>query len=209
MPLRYLIYAGMSYSRYIDENNIFIYGPTQRHIPAPKCLCFYNGESKAEERTELLLSSLYGGKEGDIEVRVTMLDINYGRNKELLKACKPLAEYSWFVAKIRCNQREMEFLDAVDRALDEMPEDYLIKPSLMANRAEVKDMCLTEYDEAKYTDQVRADGRAEGKVEGKTEGTISTLVGLIKRGLISEDNAAESAGMSLEDFRKAEALYCN
>lgn len=62
-------------------------------------------------------------------------------------------------------------------------------------------MCLTEYDEAEYTDLVRA--------EGKAEGTIETLVNLLKRGLIKEDSAAETAGMTVEDFRKAEALYCN
>ncbi|MDE5884990.1 MAG: hypothetical protein K2H29_07965 [Oscillospiraceae bacterium] len=35
--------------------------------------------------------------ESDIEVKVTMININYGHNKELLNACKPLDEYAWFV----------------------------------------------------------------------------------------------------------------
>ncbi len=30
-----------------------------------------------------------------------MLNINYGHNKELLNACRPLGEYAWFIEKIR------------------------------------------------------------------------------------------------------------
>lgn len=96
MPLRCLIYAGMSYARYIETESVFIYSTRPQHIPSPRCICFYNGSEESEERTELRLSSLYDD-EGDIEVKVTMLNINRGKNKDILEACKPLAEYSWFV----------------------------------------------------------------------------------------------------------------
>ena len=55
----------------------------------------------------------------------------------------------------------------------------------------------------------REEGKAEGNVEGEAKGAIKTLVAFIKDGLISEDNAAKKANMSLEDFRAATALYCN
>lgn len=212
MPLRYLIYAGMSYAKYIETNSIFIYSSQPQHIPSPRCICFYNGNKDAEERTELRLSSLFDTK-GDIEVIVTMININYGKNRELLEECVPLGEYSWFIDKIREYQKDMEFTAAVDKALDEMPDDFLIKPFLIANRAEVKIMCLTEYDEAKYTDFVRAEGEAigitKGEAIGESKGMIKTIIGFFKDGLISEKDAAKRANMSLEDFRKAEALYCN
>lgn len=99
----------------------------------------------------------------------------------------------------------MKFEDAVDKALDDMPDDFIIKPFLMANRAEVMNMCLTEYDEEKLAETFRAEGRAEGEIKG----TIRTLVALFKKGLINESSAAETAGMTVEDFKKAEALYCN
>ncbi len=77
--------------------------------------------------------------------------------------------------------------------------------------------CLTEYDEAKYTDLVRAEGEAIGMTKGEaigeskgiTKGTIKTLVSLLKKGLISENSAAEDVGMSIDDFRKAVATYCD
>ncbi|MDE5699772.1 MAG: hypothetical protein K2I96_20575 [Lachnospiraceae bacterium] len=36
--------------------------------------------------------------EPDIQVRVRMININYGKNKELMEACRPLVDYAWFDA---------------------------------------------------------------------------------------------------------------
>ena len=63
--------------------------------------------------------------------------------------CRPLAEYAWLVERIRKNRKAgMEIGEAVDKAIDDMPVDYLIRMFLIGNRAEVKDMCITEYNEA-------------------------------------------------------------
>ena len=42
----------------------------------------------------------------------------------------------------------MEIEAAIDKTIDEMPDDFLIKDYMVSNRAEVKGMCLTEYNEA-------------------------------------------------------------
>ncbi len=47
-----------------------------------------------------------------------------------------------------------------------MPEGFLIKRFIMSNRAEVKDMCLTEYNEAEAMELFREEGRQEGLEEG-------------------------------------------
>ena len=61
----------------------------------------------------------------DIEVRVTMLNINYGKNQQLMDACKPLKEYAWLVDAVRRYQQKKLDLDAaVDAAINEMPDDY-------------------------------------------------------------------------------------
>ena len=44
-----------------------------------------------------------------------------------------------------------------------MPGDFEIKKFITANRAEVKDMCLTEYDEAETMEMFREEGREEGR----------------------------------------------
>lgn len=133
-----------------------------------------------------------------------MININWGKNRSLLEKCKPLGEYSWFVEETRKNQSaNRELKDTVGKAIDDMPDDYLIKQLLVANRAEVEDMCITEFDEAEYNDLLRA----ECEAKGREEGVITTLIGFIRDGLITEENAAKKANMTVEEFRKAEAKY--
>jgi hypothetical protein len=50
-------------------------------------------------------------------------------------------------------------------AIDEMPDEFLLKGFLMAHRAEVKGMFLTEYDEEKTLRQEREEGREEIRLE--------------------------------------------
>ena len=195
MPMRFLIYAGMIYSKYVEENkNYHRYSSVQQKAPTPKCVCFYNGTADKEDRITLSLSDTFDGK-SDIEVKVTMININFGHNKDILDACKPLKEYAWFVDKVRSNQQTMETLEeAIDAALEELPDDSIIKSFLLANKAEVKRMCITEYDEARTF------------AEQREEGVLETLVSLVKKGLITLAQAAEEAHMSVSEFEAQTGL---
>jgi hypothetical protein len=199
MPMRFLIYAGMIYSKYVEENKHYRrYSSAQQKAPTPKCVCFYNGTADKEDRITLSLSDSFDGK-SDIEVKVTMININFGHNKALLNACKPLKEYAWFVDKVRFYQQTMETLEeAVDAALEELPDDSLIKPFLLANKAEVKRMCITEYDEARTF--------AEQREEGREEGVLATLIALVKKGILTLAQAAEEAHMTVDEFEKKTGL---
>ena len=170
MPMRFLIYAGMVYAKYIAQNaDYHQYSAVQQKAPTPRCVCFYNGVADQEERTVLNLRNAFS-EDADIDVRVTMLNINYGKNKHLLDSCVPLREYAWFVAKIREKQTGMNNLEAaIDAAINEMPEEYVIRPFLLSNKAEVKLMCITEYDEEKVMNQFREEGKAEGRTEGESK----------------------------------------
>jgi hypothetical protein len=44
-----------------------------------------------------------------------------------------------------------------------MPEGFQIKRFIMSNRAEVKNMCLTEYNEAETMQRFKEEGREEGR----------------------------------------------
>jgi hypothetical protein len=199
MPMRFLIYAGMIYSKYVEENKHYRrYSSAQQKAPTPKCVCFYNGTADKEDRITLSLSDSFDGK-SDIEVKVTMININFGHNKALLDACKPLKEYAWFVDKVRSYQQTMETLEeAVDAALEELPDDSLIKPFLVANKAEVKRMCITEYDEARTF--------AEQRNEGREEGVLTTLISLVKDGILTVVDAAKRANMTVDDFEAKTGL---
>ena len=151
VPLRIFIYAAKLYEAYIVEHGYQHkqYGTKLLPLPRPKCICFYNGRSDRPESEELRLSDAFGG-DGDIEVKVTMININYGKNEALMEACKPLKEYAWLVDAIRKHEKISHDIEvAVDAAIDEMPDDFLIKKFLLKNKAEVKGMFLTEYDQEK------------------------------------------------------------
>jgi len=130
------------------------------------------------------------------------VNINYGRSPKLLGACRPLQEYSWLIAEIRRNGQTMEIERAVDRAVTDMPPEYVLKPFLEEHRAEVKGMMLMEYNEAEQMNLFKEEGRAEGRQEGMAKGKISTLIDLVKDNLLSLTNAAKKAGMSVEAFQK-------
>jgi len=176
MPVRKLMYTTRLYDRYIHSNKLHIYGTKQVYLPVPKLVTFYNGKEDREDSI-LELKDAFRTKDGqpidvesDIQVKVRMININYGKNKELMSACRPLTEYAWFISEIRKNNKSMDIEAAVNCALDAMSEDFALKKLLIANKAEVKQMCITEYNEAETMEQFREEGRKEGKVEGREEG---------------------------------------
>ena len=157
MPMRFFIYAAKLYEKYISGSDYYQYSRTLQTAPCPKCICFYNGRENQPEEKVLRLSDAFSS-EGDIEVRVTMLNINYGKNKALMKSCEALNEYAWLVDAIRKNQSITGNIEyAVEAAISEMPDDFVIKKFLLLNKAEVKGMFLTEWDQAKVLEQERKD----------------------------------------------------
>ncbi len=181
MPVRKLMYAARLYDKYIHMNKLNIYSTKQVRLPVPKLVTFYNGKEDKDDRI-LELKDAFKTEDGqqvdaesDIQVRVRMININYGKNKELMRACKPLEEYAQFIEEIRRNNKSMEIEAAVDKALDAMPEDFKLKQLLIANKAEVRQMCITEYNEAETMAQFKEEGREEGREEGKEENALTML----------------------------------
>lgn len=166
MPVRQLMYLGKLYDKYIQVNHLNLYGKKQIELPLPKLVVFYNGTDEMEDGI-LKLSDAFTLEaalgEPDVEVRVRMLNINYRKNSRVLEACRPLQEYAWFVEEIRKNSEQMDIDTAVDHAIDSMPEEYVIRPFLAGNRAEVRDMCITEYNEAETMQMIHEEGRLEGE----------------------------------------------
>lgn len=181
MPVRKLMYAARFYDKYIHMNKLNIYSTKQIWLPVPKLVTFYNGKTEQEDAI-LELKDAFRTKDGrpvdaesDIQVHVRMININYGRNKKLMSACRPLLEYAWFVEEIRKNNEYMDIETAVDSALDAMPEEFELKKLLIANKAEVKQMCITEYNEAETMEQFREEGKEEGREENREETAIIML----------------------------------
>ncbi len=159
-------------------------------------------EKTDEHRIMSEVNQIFQEADPDIEVKVRMININYGHNQTILSACRPLAEYAWFVAQTRnnlstgseqTNPMQMGIRDAIDKAINEMPEAFEIKKFIMANRSEVKDMCLTEYNEAETMEMLLQEGRQEGLQKGRQEGRQETMIRNLKNLMDSTGWTAEKA----------------
>ena len=175
MPIRFLLYLARIYEKYIYQNKLNLFSEKLLSLPVPQFAVFYNGTKEQPDERILLLSDLFdaGLVKGNpsLELRVRMININRGRNPELMKACRPLAEYSWLIGEIRNNQaRSWDLGHAVDMALDDMPKDYLIRECLMENRVEVKGMVLEELDQDWIREVIRKEAWEDGLEAGREEG---------------------------------------
>ena len=87
-------------------------------------------------------------------------------------------------------------------------EDSVIEPFLRANMAEVKNMCLTEYDEAYEREFLIKENRREGWKEGLAEGRAleAKRMGALISRLIKE-NRITDADKAAIDSGYREKLY--
>ncbi len=108
-----------------------------------------------------------------------MLNINLGKNRELMEKCRTLREYCMFVERIRGYAKELEIAEAVERAVTECIREDILADFLSAQRAEVIAMSIFEYNKEEEMKKIRADefriGKDAGKAEGKAEDVLDLL----------------------------------
>ena len=162
MPLRDLIYITAEYSRLVETQSL--YSSAIQKVPAPNFIVFYNGQDECADKSEYRLSEAF-------EPRVTVLNINYGRNAGLMKQSRTLREYAQYVALVRRYKTELGSLDeAVNRAVDECIRNGVLADFLRRNRAEVVMMSIFEYNQEEEERKLRAAERQAGYDSGVEHG---------------------------------------
>ena len=205
IPLRDLIYIGIEYQQYVDDKSL--YSSRVQKIPAPKFMVFYNGTDAVDDRVEIRLSNAYEHLVGepDLELKVLMLNVNEGHNKELMEQCKTLKEYAIYVARVRKYASEMNLNDAVARAIDECIKEGILVEFLRKNRSEVKMVSILEYDkeweEKKLRKAEYEAGRSEGIEIGKSEGITEIIQNMYRLGY-STEKIAEATDKTIEEVEK-------
>ena len=102
-----------------------------------------------------LTNSFSEPDKSSIEVTATVYNINAGNNSELMERCRTLSEYSTFVERVRRTQaQEADIHAAVNAAVDSCIRDGILTEFLIRHKAEVMDVVLTEYDEAKHMKRI-------------------------------------------------------
>jgi hypothetical protein len=100
-----------------------------------------------------------------------MYDLNKGKNDALLSACKPLSDYMTLVNYIRENQSNgMSVKKSVDEAVKKCIKEDILRDFLKKHRAEVMNVCMTEFNEEVFVNGMLEAGRIEGRQEGLQEG---------------------------------------
>ena len=220
MPLRDLSYIARQIERYTRD--VWIYSSTQVKIPVPRFVVFYNGSTDQPEQRILKLSDAYEKKTADpqLELKVQMLNINYGKNRELMERCETLKGYSILVARIRSYAKKQPIDKAVDRAVTECIQENILAEFLKAQRAEVKAMSIFEYNEEEERRKMlreqerileeetqaalekgRAEGRLEGRAEGLAKGYAESVLSLLS-GLGAPEEALKTRILNETDLSR-------
>ena len=127
------------------------------------------------EQVEYKLSDAFEVHEEDpqLELKVTVLNINEGMNEELKSRCPVLKEYMEYVGAVRRNMEHMPLDEAVDAAIEYCIKNNILKDFLLEQKAEVKKMSIYEFDEEREMEMIRQDERAEGEQLGREQAVLS------------------------------------
>ena len=174
MPLRDLFYIAKELQGQVDHRDL--YRNTLIKIPTPRFLVFYNGSEEQAEKKYLRLSDAFQKSmdDPDLELVVTMLNINLGKNRKLLEQCQTLKEYAIYVKKVRTYAKSMKVDEAVDRAVRVCINEGILREFLLQNRKEAVEMSIFEYDEEAVFEVVRKDEYEKGIQEGEKQFALLT-----------------------------------
>ncbi len=170
MPLRDLIYVSKLLQNIVRDCDL--YGSTLVKIPAPRFVVFYNGSEKQPERTVYRLSDSFSKKQEnpELELKVTVLNINAGNNADILGNCKTLREYMQYTDRVRAYALQMPIEEAVEQAITECIKEGILAEFLKKNRAEAMEVSIFEYNEELHLANLRREGYEEGLEHGITQG---------------------------------------
>ena len=99
-----------------------------------------------------------------LECKATVLNINAGRNNDMMRKCRRLSDYAYFIGQIRWKMDEGWSLEeATEISIKRCIDRGILADILTKHGMEVCRMILTEYDEQEEREYQRAEGRAEGR----------------------------------------------
>ena len=180
MPLRNLFYVAKEYQTLTRDESL--YAPQLVKIPTPNFVVFYNGDKEIGDSCVLKISDSFEQPTEDpgLELKVKVLKIAPGKNKELLDTCQTLREYMLFVERVRLHAKTMTVGAAVHRAVTECIREGILSDFLSQNRAEVIAVSIFEYDEERELALMRKAIASEARKEGNNEGREDEIKSLIR-----------------------------
>jgi len=226
MALRLLLYIARVYEKVVGDKNI--YASNLIRLPRPKFFVLYNGVSPYPDEETLRLSEAFeqaaslGMPEKEIpslELVAKVININQGRNGEIVRRCKTLNGYCAFIGKVREYESEGYSLEeAIRKAVMYCRDHDILKEFLEANASEVVNMLMTEwnwddalavrYEEGmeKGMEKGREEGLEEGMEKGREEGMEKGREEGMEKGREETARNALAQGLSIEIIQKITGL---
>lgn len=177
MPLRDLLYLGRTLEKLLDEKNL--YRRKMLSIPTPEFYVFYNGDDPFPTEKILRLSDAYLDKTEHpmLELEVKVININPSSGHRLLKECRPMYEYSWFIQQIKNYLADGWSRDnAIAQAVRDCLDEGIMAEFMQEHGTEAVNMLYTQWnwDDAMEVEREEAyeDGVEAGMVAGQTLGDL-------------------------------------
>jgi hypothetical protein len=173
LPLRMLLYISELFKDMYERK--LLYRKKAVELPVPQFYVFYNGGEEMADREEYCLSDQYKIAVADpaLELKVVVLNINAGRNRELMEKCREVREYSEFVRRayeaLQGKDGSNEKQAAMAQVIDECIAEDILADFLRENRRLVMMSSILEYDEQAHMEAVHDDGYDEGYEQGASD----------------------------------------
>ena len=194
MPLRDLYYVTEELKKTAPPSSL--YTTAKVKIPAPHFVMFYNGTVKQPERQIYRLSELFCRREEEpeLELVVTVININPGCKIELLEKCESLQGYMMFVKKTRDKKAAgIKLESAVYQAVEECIAEGILTEFFREHKEEIVEMGIFEFDQELHDKTLYEDGVTVG-IE-----RASLVCKKIQGGETDTKTIAESIGCTVED----------
>ena len=156
-----MLYIALIYEILINKKAM--YKAKRMSITNPEFYVIYNGKEDYPEKTVIKLSDLYEtkGMENNLELIVTVYNVNKGKNTQMMEQSSTLNEYAAFVAKVREHEATgLALTEALKKAIEDCVRDNILREFLQKHGGDVVNMLYREWnlDDAL---EVRAEERAE------------------------------------------------
>ena len=202
MPFRFLEYVLALYKILIDQRAKF--SQKKICIPKPEFYVIYNGKVPYPAKKELHLSDLFESskekskrKGPQLELTVTVININHPDNQDFLNSCSLLNGYKKLtdrIEKYKALYGDAGYAMAIEECIKENIE---ISEYLKRKIQEVIEMFSSEYSYALELEASKEDGR----IEGIREGVLNTATRM-KNNSFDVPTIMKITGLSRETIEK-------
>ena len=200
MPARMLLYSAMLYRKMLSKESI--YSKKLIQLPAPEFYVLYNGKEPWKDNSKLYLSSAFAENQHNLELVVTVRNIRYNKDNELLQKYKPLHDYSFFVYDVEKRVAGGENLtDAIRCATDYCINHNIMSDFLSANYEEVFEMMSLRWNEKDAKKYWQKEAREEGLAQGRMSATIAFIKNMLSARMPYSD-IAKFSNTSIEEVQR-------